>query len=192
MICRSCGFANMKNMTVCARCGAKLAWDGKIRKEDFRPRRLSLWERLHHRQRRRFPSLSRLYRLCGGFFSLCTRIPRKNRAWALASILPGMGQILRLDLRKGIALLLGWTALGALAWSFHAENLVYRAGRLLNQGALLAVVAPTAMALLHGYALFDALRPGDFCRTNGEARAMAALTALTVFLLYGIFTLLLW
>lgn len=182
----------MKNAAVCARCGARLVWNEKIRREDFHPPRLSAWEKIRRRADRTVFRQRRRRRGGEGFLSLFARVPDTNRIWGLASVVPGLGHLVRGECRKGALLAAGWAAAGALLAIHHADRLLFRGGRLLNPGALVAVAALAIMALLHGYALFDALRPGDFCRTAGEARAVMLATIVAILLLYGVSTILFW
>ena len=172
MTCRSCGFENMKNSTVCARCGAKLVWDGPARKRDFRPRRAGsgLVRRMGIRFRRLWNRLAETVPAIGLF----RRIPRENARRARASVVPGLGLLM-----AGKTL----RAAGAFAiWTLALATTVIGARR----GVFIATYGLGIMALVHSYAIVAALNPAEFCRTTKEARLIALLLATAVFVVYTV------
>lgn len=180
MTCRSCGFENMKHATTCARCGARLVWDGARGKRHFQPprsphgplgRRLSrLAEPVLSRGRRMRDALGRFV---SSFFT-ARRIPSDALLRAAVSVLPGAGQFLQRRWRRGAVILALWCAGFIAAYCTHPS--------------FISLAMPGALSLLHSYAIVDTMDPAAFCRTNGEFRLLAFLVAIIVMLAY----LLLW
>lgn len=188
MTCRSCGFANMKNARVCARCGAKLVWEGTARKRDFRPSLSRGW-RVRWRNRLDDVLQKVVLRFTAIFphYAVLRRMPPDNRIWTLASIVPGVGQLLQGRFVRGVVLLSMWfTALLILVLGHRNAVVTDRNAWRITQTWYLALLMPGVMVCIHSYAVTTAMRTQDFCRTRNEARLLAFTLATIVLSVYFI------
>lgn len=208
MTCRSCGFENMKRSTVCARCGAKLVWDGPVRKQDFQPTGRTLgggfrrrffdgvepnswpvrvWRRAGSPSRIPGSWFAYLWRGVKWAAEVQRRIPSERRRWGMVSVLPGLSQILAGRTVRGTCLFAGWLALVAAVWQLRPDRVTGMAGsRAGGAAGPFPVLAFCVLALLHSFAIIDVIRPGEFCRTNGEVGFIASLAVIPCLILYGL------
>ncbi len=169
MSCRSCGFENMRNSRVCARCGAKLVWDGAVRKKDFLPERgnNALFRRFYFRCRRLWTRVA-----SAPPFGFMRRIPPENIRRGYASVIPGMGLWMAGQTVHAIGVLTVWALTIALT-VLGVRRQIY-----------LATYGPGLAALIHAYAVIAAVRPVEFCRKRLEAILIAWLVSAIVFSVY--------
>lgn len=178
MTCRSCGFENMKRNTVCARCGAKLVWDGPVRKRDFTPKTGANGPISRFFKHPAFIG-GRLRRRLSGIVStlgIFRRIPRENLRHGYASIVPGLGLFQAGRKKHAAAYMISWALV----------LLLTLLGTRMQVPA--AQFGPGVLALLHTFSIIAALHPADFCRTNGEARLVALAVAIAVLIVYAFAT----
>lgn len=205
MTCRSCGFENMKRSITCARCGAKLVWDGPVRKRDFRPTRRTFAGGLRRWLDAGSGSPSRLARLWhrtmswGGIPAAIRRgvawvawipgrIPAERKRLGAASILPGLGHLLGGRTARGLCFFAAWAVLIVAGIHFHRDRIVLRLAGLvpISASGLFSALVPGLLAVLHCSAVMDVVRPGEFCRTDREVRVVALFVAFSCILLYGL------
>ena len=173
MKCRSCGFENMRGAVRCARCSARLVWEGEIRKGDFRPPP-SRWswrlaakcghglDRAMARLRRSgLPVPRRLH-----FFVIWRKLSRRDYVALVLSVVPGLGCLYKGKALVGVGLFAGWTVcvLGAL-----------HAGR-----PSMAAVEMAAAAFFHFLAVVAAAEPARASGCRGEFWAFCLPVALVM------------
>jgi hypothetical protein len=172
MSCRSCGFENMKNSRVCARCGAKLVWDRPVLRKNFRPERGSntLLGRLDFRRQRLWNRIVDVF--SASPLGFMRRIPRENIRRGFASVIPGLGLWMAGQT---------WHAAGVFAaWTLTLALTV--AGIRLQ--SMIAPYGPGIMSFIHAYAVIAAVRPVEFCRKKWEALLVAWFMSAVVFSIY--------
>jgi hypothetical protein len=186
MTCRSCGFNNMKNASVCARCGAKLRWEGPVRRRDFVPGRSGFLVRLNRWLDHAPAPPVRETRRRRGFRALVHAAPKRNILWWILSIAPGLGHIVQGRRVRGLAILGAWACLFALAVSAHPERIVIVGAPIATTLRRMAFTAiPGIMALVHLSAFLGAIRTADFCDTAAGVWTVVAVTTAFVLALYG-------
>lgn len=161
--CPACSFENMNNSVVCARCGAKLVWDGPTGRSNFMPPRAgkkkpAKWfpNKLHFNLNPPGP----LRALLSGW--AC--IPGENLKALALSLIPGLGQLFLGERERAVRYFLIWLAPLFLGLAFYA-----------GVPSLLVFLAPvlwSAAMILHIMAAVDAVRAGQHCRTNMEVRVI--------------------
>lgn len=180
MTCPNCGFENMKNQTVCFRCGGKLVWDGPTGARHFQPPRAGRIGR----SRRSFERFMRMFAAGGAFlggiravgrvFGVWRRISRTNLAALFLSIVPGAGQIY-----------LGKYLLGPMFLLVSSALLM----RILQAGPFTTIhLLLTILITVHMLAALLALEPRKVCKSFLESLALWLPVILVLTVIYNSIT----
>lgn len=183
LTCPSCGFENMKGSQVCARCRARLVWDGPKNRTDFQPpraatnksRRQTLFALRAKMQSRANPKglLDRSPETVvrGAFSPLrgWSLLPFGHKLAAVLSIIPGLGQVSQGRHVQGAAWFFGWLSVFGLMYMLHSND----PRMFVRMAGTLWFVA----ALVHIFAAVYAAIP-DFRQESGEVKSAAFLIAI--------------
>ena len=185
MTCSSCGFENIRNSIVCARCGARLVWCGPRGRRNFTPPRAGMGKFLYPLRfflRAKLPlfpkwlsssmkaslSPATIPASIPSSFRVWARMPRRRGVALLLSLTPGLGDCLLGNRNRGLVLFTVWLAVLALTWFSPFP---------LFAAAFIAL-------LLHISAVVCAMELNLFCRTRREIIAVVLPVILTLSSLY--------
>ncbi|MCL2001037.1 MAG: zinc finger Ran-binding domain-containing protein [Planctomycetes bacterium] len=177
MACTACGFENPRKSLVCARCEAKLVWDGPSDRDYFMPPRAGRSKTaysLRLQGRLFFDSWSKQSLVQGW-----RNIPGERRKALALSVIPGLGHFYLGEITGLI-----WSAvwLGTIGFFVFVRTAYSGAPTFLPMGlSFLSVPLSFAAVLIHTAAAVSATAPARFCRTNREARAVALSVCALVF-----------
>lgn len=190
MRCRSCGFENMKTSKVCARCGARLVWEGAVDKKDFQPqlggrKKESTWVPI--RVRVFFVEARgvflRIWRALGVF----GRVPKANRNAAMLSIIPGLGHAYLRQFRRGALFFGAWVFFLYIYWLLVQTRINEEETTLLSIYHYLSFLIVSMPLYCCMRAILDVVRLADFCYDRTDVLVFHIGVSLAAFSVYYVF-----